>query len=632
MSKTPERFKSNVITFNISMNSSTYFYDLPPSLVETLCKIIDSGSDSLGWRGLAARIVPSLLEFRRAERLEANGKSPTWELLWSWSQQNKTVADLQRVLEDMGQFRALKLFDSVDAGYSFNRPPTDTPPLSDAPKSLTTGLEPNKNNDIHPSHVSIKGTEHRNVITYSDVIEGTRDFHPDMRILEAKFSDVYKGLKGNEAFIVKLFKQVKNASWNKLWEFFRREMEVHNLCQDPNILELLGCFSDGDRYCLVYPYLQNGSLYHRLHDPSAASPLSWQERLAIIKGIAKALHHLHNKQPCSVVFGNISSVNIFLDESLQPKLFDFGTARLRPHPVNHSCTITLDTSCHDNLGYLPQEYIRDGKLSNSLDVYGFGMVTMEIITGRKVIEEAPKNTLLRDLLSVEVEESGSVDSCLRFLDQGAGVWPLSISLSLLRLALDCTATRPRARPNMEAVLHVLSQLLPLPSCPPNDLPHSLVERIPPCATLDTKPSLPPQDDEPSSDPFSEAAKMGPCECSQSEVTYLSSNAEAQLSNLSSQLQLEEAAAQSLPSETESLDLYGSWPVQCSCPAELNGQACDDCRANGFTPYPADISQGDISLNSEMIVENLAKERLRNKLDLYNRSLINTEELLSITHR
>lgn len=68
------------------------------------------------------------------------------------------------------------------------------------------------------------------------------------------------------------------------------------------------------------------------------------------------------------------SANILLDERLQPKLTDFGMARLRPHSVNQSCTITMKTSIHGNLGYLPEEYIRDGKLSVKLDVYSFGMV------------------------------------------------------------------------------------------------------------------------------------------------------------------------------------------------------------------------------------------------------------------
>ncbi|XP_059904516.1 interleukin-1 receptor-associated kinase 3-like isoform X2 [Gadus macrocephalus] len=114
------------------MDRTTFLYNVPPSLIEHLCKIIDSGDDQFGWRGLAARIVPSWLEVRRAERLEAAGRSPARELLWTWAQQNPTVADLVRVLEDMGHHWALQLF--VQPGeslyYDQCRRPTDDLPVS----------------------------------------------------------------------------------------------------------------------------------------------------------------------------------------------------------------------------------------------------------------------------------------------------------------------------------------------------------------------------------------------------------------------------------------------------------------------------------------------------------------------
>lgn len=435
----------------------------------------------------------------------------------------------------------------------------------------------------------------RHVVTYSDVVEGTRQFHQDMKIAEGNFSDVYRAVRGNETFAVKLFKQVQRASWRDVWDLFRREMEVHHLYEHPNILELLGCFSEGDRYCLVYPYLPNGSLSQRLHDQSIEPPLSWQKRLDIIKGTAKAVHHLHTAEPCTIICGNISSTNILLDDSLLPKLSDFTTARLRPHSVNQNCTITMATGYHSNLGYLPEEYIRDGKLSVSLDVYSLGIVIMETITGRKVIQDSPKQTLLRDVLSGEVEDSGSVDSCLQYLDQRAGPWPHAISLCLLRLALECTSSRPRGRPKMMAVLQVLSQLLPLP-CLPEEQPHTLEVRAPcltgHCSSL----SLPVEDDEQHSytaavpphapgprpaSPSDPGPPSGLCECSQSEVVYVSSGEQPD-SVSPGPLSQGDAAPQNLLGEAEPVDLYNSYPVQCSCSAEVDGLSCEDCRANGFT--------------------------------------------------
>ncbi|XP_070709927.1 interleukin-1 receptor-associated kinase 3 isoform X1 [Pempheris klunzingeri] len=422
-----------------------------------------------------------------------------------------------------------------------------------------------------------------------------------MRIAEGHTFDVYRAQMGSKTCVVKLYKQINDASCEKLWDAFRTETEIHHLCHHPNILDLLCCFSEAGRHCLVYPYLPNGSLFHRLHHQEEERPLSWQERLAIIKGIAKALHHLYAAQPSPVICGNISSANILLDDGLQPKLSNFGLARLRPHSANRYCTTTVDTSSHSNPGYLPADFFRDGKLSFSVDVYSFGMIIMETVTGRKVgaKEDGAERTPLRELLVTEVEDGGGVDSCLRFLDVAAGQWPDAVALGLLDLALDCTASHRSSRPSMETVILALSKLLPSPSRPSADEPRSLVDGSP---VLQSPPSSIPVEHDEQLSLHSSQAQAGPCECSQSEVTYLSDNVDA----------LAE-------------DLYSSWPVQCSCPAETSGVACEDCRANGFTANHTGSPQNFIGVE-----ENPAKQRLRNKLDLYNGGLIGTEELFSET--
>ncbi|CAB1443173.1 unnamed protein product [Pleuronectes platessa] len=334
------------------------------------------------------------------------------------------------------------------------------------------------------------------------------------------------------------------------------------------------------------------------HSVDGEPPLFWEERLTIIKGIAKALHHLHMARPCPVICGNVSSENILLDDALQPKLSDFGLARLRPYSASQQCTITLDTGSHSNPGYLPEEYIRDGKLSFSLDVYSFGMVIMETVTGRKVID---KQQLLRDLLVTEVENSGGVDSCLRFLDETAGCWPTAMAVSLLALALECTASRHRLRPSMENVLLTLSQLLPPPRCPLADQPRSLHDEAAVSAPQSPSSSIHVEHDEQRS-PLASLSLTGPCEYSQSEVAYLSETMGAH-------------------GEAEP-DLYGSLPVECSCSAEAAGQACEDCRANRMASDLAESPQ------YSSLVENEAKSRLRDKLSLYSKGLVHSEELFS----
>ncbi|XP_057711727.1 interleukin-1 receptor-associated kinase 3 [Corythoichthys intestinalis] len=537
------------------MDPHTFLYDVSSLFIDRFCEIMDTGCHRYGWRGLAARILPSFTEVRVYERMEAGGRSPTRELLWSWAQQNSQVRDLLKVLQDMGHFRAMQLFqDQCHAVQG-----TYLPLINECePTELVSTANTKESIKFETSHRHESSGKPWPLISLQNIQEGTRDFHNEMRISEGCFSDIYLAHIEGVKFAVKLFKQVDNVSWKRLWDVFRKEVEIHRLCQHPNIIECLGCFSDERCYCLVYPYLPKGSLFHRLHRENSVPPLSWQERVNILKGVAKALHHLHTSEPSAVICGNLSSSNVLLDDSLQPKLSDFSLAQLRPHSVNRHHTITLDTNVYGNPGYLPVEYLRNGKLSAGLDVFSFGMVVMETVTGRKVVEELPKHMLLRDLLCSEAEKSGSVDSCLQFVDTSAGLWPTSWARSLLNLSLQCVASH-RCRPSMDGVLQALSQLLPPPSCSSLDRPHSLDDGVPIQVQGTSLHSVAVEDDEQCGFSGSSATQARPCECSQSEVTYL---------------RVTEAKGRDPP--------YKSWPVQCSCQAETGGLACEDCRANGFS--------------------------------------------------
>ncbi|CAL8405193.1 unnamed protein product [Arctogadus glacialis] len=670
------------------MDRTTFLYNVPPSLIEHLCKIIDSGDDQFGWRGLAARIVPSWLEVRRAERLEAAGRSPARELLWTWAQQNPTVADLVRVLEDMGHHWALQLFVQPD----HCRRPTDDLPVSRGHFSPPVKCEESDQLDESFLHqvgllsfsTSSTGPEHegteRRALTYDDVVGGTKHFHHDLNIAAGSLSDTYKGTWGTETFVVKRFKTGNDPLWKERWDSFTRDTEVHRLFQHPNILNLLGCFLEDGNHCLVYPYLADGSLHHRLHDLRPAQPLSWQQRLSVIKGAAKGLHHLHTAQPQPLICGNITSAHVLLDHALRPQLSNVGLSRLRPPPPPHRQTSAHTTqSIHlGNLGYLPPEFIRhDGKPSCSLDVYSFGMVMMETITGRKVVEETPKRSLLRDVLSVERDDSGgSVDSCVRFLDGEAGSWPYPTARSLLRLALDCTAARPRNRPCMDTVLRELSQLLPVPSLlspapPPLSAdggrdPHyrepglpltSHPPSTPPSPSPPPSPPPPPlQSHPPSEDGYDgggggsyvasglgpDSAKPLPREFSQSELIFWSSCEDAPGGRHASDGdlmapapgRLTEAGVGAVEVEVEggvAVDLYNSWPVQCSCQVDSGELGCEDCRANGFTLEHSDTPPFSEAAcySSWNAVENPAKRTLRARLALYNEGVLNTEELVSL---
>ncbi|XP_076861164.1 interleukin-1 receptor-associated kinase 3 isoform X3 [Brachyhypopomus gauderio] len=579
-------------------DSSMHLFDVPPLLMEMFCKVMDSCSDSLGWRGLAARILPSWLDVRCIEMHAAGGRSPTHELVWTWAQQNKTVGDLLQVLEDMGQYRALNLFQS-------------------------------------------QARRHKTLLTYSEVIQGTRNFHHDLKIGENTFADVYRGRWGNESFVVKVFKQASKASWKTLWEQFKTEIEVLQLYQHPNILDLWGSFSEGERYCLVYPFQCNGSLFQRLHEETER-PLTWQERLDIIKGTAKAVHHLHTAQPCMVICGNITSSNVLLDEHLQPKLSDFGMARLRPHSINQSCTITMGTASSSNMGYLPEEYIRDGKLSVKLDVYSLGTVILETCTGRRVILETPRNMLLvrTHICSEEV-----------FCNNCALAPQIALPYFLLQeghaefrgrregwrgrlSALSGCQSRPVApcwstlsAPPGAGLYH---QQGPVQTLRGDNQPRSLDATAPPklvFSSLDLSYSLPMEDDESELPPVPESSVL--YQRSQSGVTCPGTGDQSMCPSSTPLTECGGGAAPVKVNLEPEPDLYGSWPVECSCIVGTQTEACEDCWANGFRHTPPFIPQGARNQPFQSVVETQVKKKLKEKIELYNQGIIKTEELLSM---
>ncbi|XP_041110050.1 interleukin-1 receptor-associated kinase 3-like [Polyodon spathula] len=413
----------------------------------------------------------------------------------------------------------------------------------------------------------------------------------------------------NQTYAVKLFKQGKQTEWKKLWKLFMSEVNVLILYHHPHIVELSGYCSDNGSYCLVYPYMHNGSLHSRLHGPSPTF-LPWETRLNIVKGTAQAIQYLHTAQPCAVVCGNITSANILLDERFEPKLCDFGMASLRPHSVNQSCTISLDPGTRRAWGYQPEEYIRDGKLSVKLDVSSFGVVIMEVLSGRRAVHDGPGHTVLRDVVTEVVERSGSVDSCLQFLDERAGSWPHAVSLKLFHLAINCTASRARVRPLMTTVLEVLSELNP--ACySAEDQPHTLKDmEAPPLTYGQVRMSLPVENDEIQDFPFQTPelntdgshqreqgrAQKSPCECSQSEVTFRGSEAIASESPSSVwRFLLPESRAEDWPASRRLPGPCCSRAVECSCASEEAGGQCEECRASGFLLPTADTPRDIIQL-------------------------------------
>ncbi|KAJ6889665.1 serine/threonine-protein kinase PBL27-like [Populus alba x Populus x berolinensis] len=156
-----------------------------------------------------------------------------------------------------------------------------------------------------------------------------------------------------------------------------------SLLHHPNLVNLIGYCADGDQRLLVYEFMPLGSLEDHLHDlPPDKEPLDWNTRMKIAAGAAKGLEYLHDKANPPVIYRDLKSSNILLDEGYHPKLSDFGLAKLGPvGDKTHVSTRVMGT-----YGYCAPEYAMTGQLTLKSDVYSFGVVFLEFITGRKAID------------------------------------------------------------------------------------------------------------------------------------------------------------------------------------------------------------------------------------------------------
>ncbi|XP_008566055.1 PREDICTED: interleukin-1 receptor-associated kinase 3 [Galeopterus variegatus] len=479
----------------------------------------------INYKGKAERLLSSWLDVRHIEKYVDQGKSGTRELLWSWAQKNKTIGDLLQILQEMGQHRAIHLITNHGGALNPSQQRYQEDGFLNMSSKETVSVT--VDNVLIPEHEE-KGILLKSSISFQNIVEGTKNFHKDFLIGEGEIFEVYRVEIQNRTYAIKLFKQEKKIQWRKHWKKFLTELEVLLLFHHPNILELAAYFTETEKICLVYPYMRNGTLFDRLQCVGNTAPLSWHTRIGVLIGIAKAVQYLHNTEPCSVVCGSISSANILLDDQFQPKLTDFAMAHFRPHLEHQNSTINMTSSSSKHLWYMPEEYIRQGKLSITTDVYSFGIVIMEVLTGRRVVLDDPKHIQLRDLL-MELMEKRGLDSCLSFLDEKVHPCPRNFSAKLFSLAGQCAATRAKLRPSMNEVLNTLESTqasLHFAEDPPTSLKSF---RCPSPLFLDNVPSIPVEDDESQNNHSlphdKDLRKDGmtrniPFECSQSEVTFL----------------------------------------------------------------------------------------------------------------
>ncbi|KAG2321800.1 hypothetical protein Bca52824_015013 [Brassica carinata] len=279
------------------------------------------------------------------------------------------------------------------------------------------------------SHVSYRR------YSIKDVEGATSGFSDALKIGEGGYGPVYKAVLDYTPVAIKILKSGITQGLKQ----FQQEVEVLSSMRHPNMVILLGACPEYG--CLVYEYMENGTLEDRLFCKDNTPPLSWRSRFRIAAEIATGLLFLHHAKPEPLVHRDLKPANILLDRYFTSKISDVGLARLVPSSVADSYSNYHMTSAAGTFCYIDPEYQQTGLLGVKSDLYSFGVVLLQIITampamglGHKV-EMAVENNKLRELLDPTVSE-----------------WPEEETLELAKLALQCCELRKRDRPDLASVV------------------------------------------------------------------------------------------------------------------------------------------------------------------------------------
>ncbi|KAF8779395.1 hypothetical protein HU200_002663 [Digitaria exilis] len=283
--------------------------------------------------------------------------------------------------------------------------------------------------------------------TLRELEEATAAFAPEHVVGEGGYGIVYRGVlpDGYQVAVKNLLNNRGQAERE-----FRVEVEAIGRVRHKNLVRLLGYCVEGAHRILVYEYVDNGNLEQWLDgDVGPVSPLTWDIRMNIVLGMAKGITYLHEGLEPKVVHRDIKSSNILLDKRWNPKVSDFGLAKLLGSDSNYVTTRVMGT-----FGYVAPEYASTGMLNERSDVYSFGILIMEIISGRSPVDYArPAGEVnLVEWLKNKVTNRDYE----AILDPKLPEKPSSKALKkVLLVALRCVDPDSQKRPKMGHVIHML---------------------------------------------------------------------------------------------------------------------------------------------------------------------------------
>ncbi|XVE92384.1 hypothetical protein REPUB_Repub01dG0092700 [Reevesia pubescens] len=290
---------------------------------------------------------------------------------------------------------------------------------------------------------------HLNRYTFKELRAATDHFNSKNILGRGGFGIVYKGCLNDGTLVaVKRLKDY-NIAGGEIQ--FQTEVETISLAVHRNLLRLSGfCTTENERL-LVYPYMPNGSVASRLRDHIHGRPaLDWARRKKIALGTARGLVYLHEQCDPKIIHRDVKAANILLDEDFEAVVGDFGLAKLLDHRDSH-----VTTAVRGTVGHIAPEYLSTGQSSEKTDVFGFGILLLELITGQKALNfgrAANQKGVMLDWVK-KLHQEGKL-SLLVDKDLKGNYDRIELE-EMVQVALLCTQFNPIHRPRMSEVLRML---------------------------------------------------------------------------------------------------------------------------------------------------------------------------------
>ncbi|XP_060170216.1 probable serine/threonine-protein kinase PBL7 [Lycium barbarum] len=372
---------------------------------------------------------PSSIKKRERKRIQGNNNQ------YKRDDQSKPKPDTLKASEN----KVVKKEEAVDANQS-NSTRMDGDCSSVSRNEETDGIQ-------------INGVNKARAFKFDELVAATENFKAAYFLGEGGFGKVYKGRLADTGQVVAIKKLNPDGCQGN--REFIVEVLTLSMADHPNLVKLIGYCVEGHQRVLVYEYMPLGSLEDHLHDPwPDKKRLDWNTRMKIAAGAARGLEYLHDKMKPPVIYRDLKGSNILLGEGYNPKLSDFGLAKVGPlGDKTHVSTRVMGT-----YGYCAPDYAMTGQLTFKSDIYSFGVVLLEIITGRKAIDNtksaAEQNLVAwaRPLFKDRKKFHQMADPVLE------GHYPVRGLYQALAIAAMCVQEQPNMRPLIADIVTALNYL------------------------------------------------------------------------------------------------------------------------------------------------------------------------------